>query len=156
MEQPPGEKVLDENGELAVCELDEAIYGIPEAAAAWYNRPKDYLDTIDIQREVDDTCVFVGTLVGHRIVLIVYVMITRWVLLQQQFSTSGYEASELIPDYLCTLGSSVTNSLCPAEATSAGQVMLCLLLSDLRTWTRCPLQLVSLRAATACFDQRLI
>jgi hypothetical protein len=73
MEQPPGGKVLDENGELAVCELDKAIYGLPEAAAAWYNRLKDYLDTIEIQSVEDDTCVFVGYLGGHRIVLIIYV-----------------------------------------------------------------------------------
>lgn len=73
MEQPPGPKVLDENGEIAVCELDMAIYGLPEAAAAWYNRLKDYLSEIDLHSVEEDTCVFVGSLEGERIVIIIYV-----------------------------------------------------------------------------------
>lgn len=73
MEQPPGYDIRDENGERAVCELDKAIYGLPEAAAAWYNHLKSFLDTVHFESVVEDTCVFVGHVDGERVILIIYV-----------------------------------------------------------------------------------
>lgn len=73
MEQPPGSHVLDANGQLAVCELDKAIYGLPEAAAAWYEHLRSFLDTMHFESVVEDTCVFVGTVGRERVIFIVYV-----------------------------------------------------------------------------------
>lgn len=75
MEQLPGGTILNKNGNLAVCELDKGIYGLPDMAAAWYSQLKDYLNTIDIQSMEGDTCNFVGSLRGEHIVLILIVCV---------------------------------------------------------------------------------
>ena len=71
MAQPPG--FVDLALPSHVCHLYKSLYGLKQAPRAWYNRFSEFLISIGFQASKGDTSLFILSLDGAMIYLLVYV-----------------------------------------------------------------------------------
>jgi len=78
MAQPPG--FVDSAMSSHVCRLHKSLYGLKQAPRAWYNRLSEFLLSIGFQASKVDTSLFILSLNGAMIYLLVYadnILLTR-------------------------------------------------------------------------------
>jgi hypothetical protein len=71
MAQPPG--FADSVMSSHVCHLHKSLYGLKQAPRAWYNKLSEFLISIGFQASKVDTSLFILSLNGAMIYLLVYV-----------------------------------------------------------------------------------
>jgi len=69
--QPPG--FVDPALPSHVCRLHKSLYGLKQAPRAWYNRLSEFLISIGFQASKGDTSLFILSLNGAMIYLLVYI-----------------------------------------------------------------------------------
>ncbi|BBH07832.1 transposable element gene [Prunus dulcis] len=71
MQQPPG--FVDQDHPSYVCKLRKAIYGLKQAPRAWYHELRTFLLDYGFQNSYADTSLFVLTVAGQSMYILVYV-----------------------------------------------------------------------------------
>ncbi|GMI87432.1 hypothetical protein HRI_002412500 [Hibiscus trionum] len=59
MQQPPGFEQTDSNGNVLVCKLEKALYGLRQAPRSWFLKLKGFLLSLQFKCSLADTSLFV-------------------------------------------------------------------------------------------------
>ena len=70
MRQPPG---FHEGGPNIVCRLKRSLYGLKQAPRAWYESLAAVLKTLGFKPSEADAALFIGTVAGVRVYMLIYV-----------------------------------------------------------------------------------
>lgn len=73
MDQPTGYEQQGSGQRKLVAHLLKAIYGLKQASTAFYDRASTFFATLGLHPTEADSCLFVGSINGRRLMLILYV-----------------------------------------------------------------------------------